>query len=48
LKKEDWPSDGVPENVQIYMMPKLEGRDERHHPKALMERVGELEGFLKV
>jgi isopenicillin N synthase-like dioxygenase len=48
LKKEDWPSDGAPENVQIYMMPRFEGCDERHHPKVVIERVGELEGFMKV
>jgi len=46
--KEDWPSDGAPENVQIYMIPRFEGCDERHHPKVVMERVGELEGFMKV
>jgi hypothetical protein len=48
LKKEDWPSDGAPENVQIYMMPKFDGCDERHHSKVVLERIGELEGFMKV
>jgi isopenicillin N synthase-like dioxygenase len=48
LKKDEWPSDGAPENVQIYMMPKFEGCEERHHPKVVMERIGELEGFMKV
>jgi hypothetical protein len=48
LKKDEWPSDGAPENVQIYMMPKFKGCDERHHPKVVMKRVGELEGFMKV